>query len=72
MSLRPMSATIAAAPDLIDAVRRLAPLIEASREESERERTLPAPLVSAMIAAGLHRIYVPRSLGGREADPHRS
>jgi len=64
-----MSATIAASTDLIDAARALAPLIESYREESERERTLPSALVTALTQADLLRMYVPKSRGGLEADP---
>jgi indole-3-acetate monooxygenase len=63
-----MSATNTAL-DLISAAQALAPVIDSCREESERERTLCASVIAAMVAANLHRIQVPRSLGGLEADP---
>ena len=53
----------------LDAVQALAPQIEASVEESERTRRLPLPLVEAMALAGLFRLWIPRALGGVEADP---
>ena len=43
----------------------LAPLIEASADESERSRRLAMPVVEAMSRAGLSRLWVPRSLGGQ-------
>jgi hypothetical protein len=49
-------------------VEELAPLIEASADESERSRRLAMPVVEAMSRAGLSRLWVPRSLGGAEAD----
>ena len=54
---------------LLDAARRLAPVIRASREQAERARRLPTPVVEAMAEAGLLRMVTPRSLGGLEVDP---
>ena len=53
---------------LLAKVEELAPLIEASADESERSRRLALPVVEAMSRAGLFRLWVPRSLGGAEAD----
>jgi alkylation response protein AidB-like acyl-CoA dehydrogenase len=64
-----MVATIPAGTDLIDAAKALAPVIEAYREESERERNIPRALVTALAQADLLRMYAPRSRGGLEADP---
>jgi alkylation response protein AidB-like acyl-CoA dehydrogenase len=55
-------------PALLATVEDLAPLIEASAEESERSRRLAMPVVEAMSRAGLFRLWVPRALGGAEAD----
>jgi indole-3-acetate monooxygenase len=54
---------------LLDAARRIAPVIRAYREQAERERRLPTPVVEAMAEAGLLRMVTPRSLGGLEVDP---
>lgn len=64
-----MTASIPASTDLIGAAKSLAPVIESYRDESERERTLPCALVTALAQADLLRIYVPRSQGGLEVDP---
>ncbi len=62
-----MSRTGSAA--VVDAVKRLAPQIEASVDEIEVARRLPTPLVKAMAEAGMFRLWIPRSLGGEEAAP---
>jgi indole-3-acetate monooxygenase len=61
--------TITSPSSFLDAVRVLAPQIQASVEESEQTRRLPLPLVEAMAQAGLYRLWIPRALGGEEADP---
>src|SRR3954453_21717881 len=53
----------------IAAAASLAPQIRAFAEESERSRRLPMPQVEAMAEAGLFRLWIPRTLGGEEADP---
>ncbi len=55
--------------DLLAAVRALAPRLRVAADEIERGRSLPEPLVRAMVDAGLYRMLVPRSLGGGEVDP---
>src|ERR1700758_4784903 len=59
----------ARASSFIDAAKGLAPRIQASAEEIEQSRRLPAPLVEAMARAGLFRLWIPRALGGEEIDP---
>jgi len=54
---------------LLATVRSLAPRIQASVAECEQSRRIPLPLVEAMTDAGLFRLWLPRSLGGDEADP---
>jgi alkylation response protein AidB-like acyl-CoA dehydrogenase len=62
-----MTAATSAA-ELVDIARSFAPQIEACRGESERNRSLPAPLIRAMAQAGLFRVWIPKALGGLEAD----
>jgi indole-3-acetate monooxygenase len=57
------------AATFLAAARGLAPLVDASRDRFDLDRTLPASLVEAMHAAGLFRMWVPRLLGGAELDP---
>jgi indole-3-acetate monooxygenase len=60
---------IPADPKLIEAARRLAPVIRQYNEEAERERRLSPPVLAALHEAGLLRMCTPRSLGGLETDP---
>ena len=54
---------------LIEAARRLGPLIREHSEEAERERRLSLPVLAALHETGLLRMVTPRSLGGLEVDP---
>src|ERR1700731_1263915 len=56
-------------PTLIEAARRLAPVIRQYNEEAERERRLSPPVLAALHEAGLLRMCAPRLLGGLETDP---
>lgn len=59
----------ASVADYLGRVAALAPLVNSSLEQIERERRLPQPLVDAMLEAGLFRLLVPRPLDGGEIDP---
>jgi alkylation response protein AidB-like acyl-CoA dehydrogenase len=56
-------------PDYVAHARLLGPALDAAADEIERNRELPAPIVSALIDNGLFRLLQPRSLGGAELDP---
>ena len=51
---------------LIEAARRIGPVIHKHKEEAERERRLSQPVLAALHQAGLLRMFTPRSLGGTE------
>ena len=53
---------------LLEAARKLVPMIRSSADEIEAERELPRPLFEAMADAGLFHMALPRSLGGAELD----
>jgi len=54
--------------NLKEAVQRIAPVIEAHREQAEQERRLPNEVVAAMRQAGLLRLWTPKEYGGGEVD----
>ena len=54
---------------LIDAARRISPIIREHNAEAERDRRLSRPVLDALYETGLLRMFTPRSLGGLEADP---
>ena len=60
-----MTATAAS----VEAVRALAPLISEHADVIESERRLPEPVVRALTEAGVFQLFIPRALGGAEADP---
>ncbi len=57
------------AESILQAVTALVPHIIASREEIERERRLPFPIVEGLKKAGAFRMTMPRDWGGAEIDP---
>jgi alkylation response protein AidB-like acyl-CoA dehydrogenase len=58
-----------AAPGILERVQALLPEIAAYADETERERRIAAPLVAAMLEAGLFRMLLPRPFNGFETDP---
>lgn len=57
------------AKSAIETAKALAPQIRKLAEEGESLRRLPLPAVAALAEAGLFRLWIPRALGGAEADP---
>ena len=55
--------------DYVARARSLGPALAAAADEIERNRELPAPIVSALIDNGLFRLLQPCSVGGAELDP---
>jgi alkylation response protein AidB-like acyl-CoA dehydrogenase len=54
---------------LIEAARRIAPVIREHNQKAEQERRLSPSVLAALHEAGLLRMCTPRSLGGLEVDP---
>src|SRR5687768_7656250 len=63
-----MTTTSIAESDISDAIDRIKPVLEESRQESEQERRLSGAVVNAMRDAGLLRLWVPKEYGGRDVD----
>ena len=59
----------AADADVVAAARSLIPQVLAARDECERLRRVPTPMVEALAEAGLLQMYLPRSMGGPELPP---
>jgi alkylation response protein AidB-like acyl-CoA dehydrogenase len=58
----------AASVDLVAAARNVGPVIARHAETTERDRRLAPPVLEALRAAGLFRLFTPRALGGLEID----
>src|SRR5262249_41904547 len=54
--------------DWVARARALAPMIEAAADRTEKERKIPADVLSAMHACGLFHMLLPVSLGGGAVD----
>jgi alkylation response protein AidB-like acyl-CoA dehydrogenase len=63
------SSEATAAIDYVARARALGPLIAECGDEIERRRELPERVVEALVANGIFRMLLPRSLGGGELDP---
>ena len=57
------------AETLLEAAKKFAPIIRANLDQMDSECQLPSELAEAMAQKGLFGMYVPKCLGGPEADP---
>lgn len=62
------TATTARGQSLLASAAALASAAREAQEETERERCMPRRLVAELDEAGLHRMLLPRALGGEELD----
>jgi indole-3-acetate monooxygenase len=65
----PPAASARTDADVVAAARSLIPQVLAARDECERLRHVPTPMVEALAEAGLLQMYLPRSMGGLELPP---
>ena len=56
-------------PQLLEAVDKIRPVVEAGQAESEKLRKLPDATATALREAGLFHMLMPRAMGGFEVDP---
>jgi indole-3-acetate monooxygenase len=69
-SVDPLSATrVALNEGIIAAARDVGSMIAKHVDTTERDRRLARPVIDALRAAGLFRLFTPRALGGLEVDP---
>src|SRR5689334_13229287 len=57
-----------ATPSLLEAARRLAPLVRENAAKTDADRELPKPVFHALADAGFYLMGVPRAVGGLETD----
>src|SRR5215470_14583547 len=60
--------TDARADDWVARARALAPLIQAHRNDCERQRRMTSPLFEELRKVGIFNLTVPRAFGGAEVD----
>jgi indole-3-acetate monooxygenase len=69
-SVDPLSVTrVAVDAGIVAAARDVGSIIAKHVETTERNRRLAPPVIDALRAAGLFRLFTPRALGGLEIDP---
>src|SRR5688572_11323352 len=69
-SVHPVPGTrVAIDESLVAAARDVGSLIAKHVQTTERNRRLAPPVIDALRAAGLFRLFTPRALGGLETDP---
>ena len=57
-----------ATPVMLEAARRLAPLVRENADKIDADRELPKPVFHALADAGFYLMAVPRAVGGLEVD----
>lgn len=62
------AAPAVATPFLLEAARRLAPLVRENADKTDADRELPKPVFHALADAGFYLMAVPRAVGGLEVD----
>jgi len=62
------AAPAVATPPLLEAARRLAPLVRENADKIDANREIPKPVFHALADAGFYLMAVPRVLGGLEID----
>ncbi|HEX6941621.1 MAG TPA: hypothetical protein VF128_01770, partial [Gemmatimonadaceae bacterium] len=66
----PLSPThVAVDESIVAAARDVGSLIAKHVQTTEQNRRLAPPVIDALRAAGLFRLFTPRALGGLEIDP---
>jgi len=69
-SVDPLAATrLAVNEGIIAAARDVGSIIATHVDTTERDRRLARPVIDALRAVGLFRLFTPRALGGLEVDP---
>jgi alkylation response protein AidB-like acyl-CoA dehydrogenase len=62
------AAPAVATPSVLEAARRLAPLVRENAAKIDADRELPKPVFHALADAGFYLMCVPRAVGGLEID----
>lgn len=62
------AAPAVATPVMLEAARRLAPLVRENADKIDADRELPKPVFHALADAGFYLMAVPRAVGGLEVD----
>ena len=54
---------------LFETVTKIGPLINQHIDEEENNRRLSQPVIQILRESGLHKLFMPESIGGYECDP---
>lgn len=64
-----LAVTLSRTAGYLDALEKLAPLVEEHRTSFDRERRLPETIFRTLAEAGLFRLWLPAAMGGPELSP---